>query len=357
MAEGVEHVTRFEANLLRLLYFFLRREPPERALPLIENRCDRPACLKPNAVRLIRDALSKGCVHLVASRGGWRKERFLRREQPREGRLWERTPPEQLGLTFSPHTLDFLVWITTCKPGDRETAWQPAEADLSDGDRLLLFFAHEGLRETTDGLGTGEMRRRQPFASHALCWLAYPEDYANAPSAATPNFAPWMSGVGACLLEALQFDLARRWEQVEGSKEGIADARVMKGLGHSQERVLGAFLEAVQEANRLDLARFLLRALANVLGPHANSGMWTGRLNTTGMRVADRVAVYSAALVVMRMVARFQDWSRRARSVGYFDEGYAAAQLWKADWEQYQGDVLCERAVELIRQIDPMKQG
>src|SRR5262245_55077739 len=85
MTGGVEHVTRFEANLLRLLYFFLRREPPERALPLLEHRCERPPCLKPNAVRLVRDALSKGCVHLLATRGGWRKERFLRDEQPRDG--------------------------------------------------------------------------------------------------------------------------------------------------------------------------------------------------------------------------------------------------------------------------------
>src|SRR5438105_14767605 len=105
----MQNVSRFEANLLHLLYYFLRREPPERALALVENRCDAPACLSPGAVRLVRDALGKGCPHLLATRGGWRKERFLRGEQVRDGRLWERTPPPDLGLAFSPQTLAFLL--------------------------------------------------------------------------------------------------------------------------------------------------------------------------------------------------------------------------------------------------------
>ncbi len=47
----MQTVTRFEANLLRLLYYFLGREPVESALPLVENRCTPPACLGRPAVR------------------------------------------------------------------------------------------------------------------------------------------------------------------------------------------------------------------------------------------------------------------------------------------------------------------
>ena len=68
----MQNVSRFEASLLRLLYYFLRREPIERALPLIEARCDAPKNLSPGAVRLVKDAISKGCTYLLASRGGWR---------------------------------------------------------------------------------------------------------------------------------------------------------------------------------------------------------------------------------------------------------------------------------------------
>ena len=38
------------------------------------------------------------------------------------------------------------------------------------------------------------------------------------------------------------------------------------------------------------------------------------------------------------------------------DETYAASQLWKADWERFQDDDVTERAQNIIRQLDPMRQ-
>jgi hypothetical protein len=348
-------VSRFEANLLRLLWYFLRREPPERALPLLENRCPAPPCLHRNAVRLIQATLAQGCVFLLAQRGGWRHERFLRSERIVEGRLWERTPPAELGLTFSAHTLHFLIWITAHRPGDMERPWQVPETELTLGDRLLLYFAYEGLRNVTEGLGTSALRTQEPFVQHALCWLAFPEDYTAAPTSAGPNFTPWMNSTGACVLEALQPDLARRWIEVESHKERLTDPQTMRALGLAQERVLTAFLDALEQAGRMDLARFLLQAAAVLLGPHAHAGMWTAQLNLTGQRVADRAAAYQAATIFLRTLNRLQIWERRARGVGYFEEGYAASQLWKADWEQVQGDRLIERARTIVQQLDLMR--
>lgn len=350
----MQTVSHFEANLLRLLWFFLHREPPERALPLLENRCPAPKCLHPNAVNLVKDALAKGCVLLLAQRGGWRRERFLRGERIVEGRLWERTPPAELGLTFSAHTLEFLVWITAHRPDDRNSAWHPNEKDLTLGDRLLLFFAHEGLRKLADALRVAALRTEQPFVEHGLCWLAWPEDYTAAPVGTRPNFAPWTNGAGAAMLEALQPELARRWIEVESRKEQCTDPQTMRVLGLAQERVLTAFLDAVEQAGRMDLARFLLHAAAVLLGPHAHAGMWTGRLQMAGQRVADRAATYQAATIFLRTLDRLQTAERRARGVGYFDEGYTASQLWKADWEQVQGDQLTARARAIVRQLDPM---
>jgi hypothetical protein len=348
-------VTRFEANLLRLLYYFLKREPPEQALPLVEQRLEPPPCLNRPAVRLAQDALAKGCTHLLAQRGGWRVERFLRGERIAEGRLWERTAPAALGLSFSRHALEFLIWITAARPGDRESPWGPPEEQLTDGDRVLLFFAHEGLREGADSLGGPDLRRRHPYNRHGLCRLAYPEDFTGL-SDVVPHFAPWTTGVGACVLEALQPDLADRWVRVEGSKERLDDPQQMLALGRSQTAVLQAFFDALEQAGRMDLARFFLQAMSRLLGPGASAALWIGGLRTTGLRLADRNAVYQAAVVALRWLERLQTWARRARSVGYFDEGYQAAQLWKADWEQYQGDALCERAQQIVRQTDPLRQ-
>jgi hypothetical protein len=196
----------------------------------------------------------------------------------------------------------------------------------------------------------------QPFVQHGLCRLAYPEDFTQAPAGAAPNFEPWTKGVGACMLEAVQAELTARWIQVESSKERLADPQAMRALGQSQERVLTAFLAAVELAGRMDLARFLLRAAVILVGPHAHPGMWTARLHMTGQRLADRAATYQAAAAFLRVLDRLQTWERRARGVGYFDEGYVASQLWKADWEQVQGDELVARAQGIIRQLDPMRQ-
>jgi hypothetical protein len=352
----MQTVSRFEANLLRLLYFFLRREPAERAVALVEHRCEQPRCLSGVAVNLAQEALAKGCVSLLAHRGGWRRERHLRNGQVVEGRLWERTAPEDLAFSFSRHAMSFLMWITAARPGDKDPGWRPVLKELTLGDLLLFFFAHEGLRHVAEGLGAPALRSQHPFRDHGLCWLAYPEDYAAAPATARPDFEPWLTGVGSCVLEALQPVLAMRWIAVESSKERIADPQVMRGLGQAQDRVLDAFLDAVEAAGRLDLARFLLQASHVLLGPHAHAGMWTQRLHMAGQRVADRAATYQAAAALLRRLERLQGWERQARGVGYFDEGYHASQLWKSDWDQYKGDVLHARAEAIVRQLDPMRQ-
>jgi hypothetical protein len=349
----MQTVSRFEADLLRLLYYFLGREPVERASRLVEARVTPPSCLSRSAVRLVQEALAKGCVEQLARRGGWRVERHLRGDKMVQGRLWDRTAPADLGLSFSRHALELLIWLTASRPGDREPAWRLQEQELTPADQLLLFFVHEGLRRCAEDLGARQLRRRPGFDRHGLCRLAYPEDFTehNSP----PDFAPWTTGLGACMLEALQTDLAARWVQVEGDKERLADPGQMLHLGQAQDRALTAFLDAVEQAGRLDLARFLLQAAAHLLSPQANAAMWAGSLRTEGLRLAERTAVYAAAVTFLRHLDHLRAWERRARTVGYFDEGYQASQLWKADWERYQGDQLHERAQGIIRQLDPLR--
>jgi hypothetical protein len=303
--------------------------------------------------------LAKRCTFLLAQRGGWRDERFLRNEKPKGGRLWQRTAPVDLGLSFSQASLDFLIWITAVRPGDKgqkgTPLWAPAHESLTHGDLLLLFFAHEGLRETSETLGAPELRKRAPFNEHALCWLAYPDDFTRAAAETQPRFQPWMSGVGSCILEALQPDLTQRWVQLESSKERIEKPDVMRQLGNAQDRVLTAFLQSCEKANRRDLARFLLRAAHQLLGPNSHAGMWTGSLQMSGQRLADRAATYQAATSLLRHLDQLATWAKWARSQGRFDDDYAAAQLYLADWEQFEGDLLHQRAQAIGRHLDPMK--
>jgi hypothetical protein len=55
-----------------------------------------------------------------------------------------------------------------------------------------------------------------------------------------------------------------------------------------------------------------------------------------------------------RHLERLHQWERRARGVGFLDEGYASSQVWKADWERYDGDELAARAAALVRQVEPL---
>ncbi|MGH3514071.1 MAG: hypothetical protein ACRDRB_17610, partial [Pseudonocardiaceae bacterium] len=185
-------VSRFEANLLRILRFFLRQLPPEQAINLVEGRATRPPCLSGACLHLVRDSLAKGCVQRLA-RGGWRREKHLRNGLAIEGRLWERTPPPELALKFSKHTVEFLLWITAEVPKSATAHWQPPEAELMPADRLLHYFAYDALRGETE---TGAALRQRPaFVRNALVRLAFPEDFAAAGARfPNPEFAPWLEG-------------------------------------------------------------------------------------------------------------------------------------------------------------------
>src|SRR5262249_49392704 len=93
-----------------------------------------------------------------------------------------------------------------------------------------------------------------------------------------------------------------------------------------------------------------------LLTPDATAALWAGNLRQPAQRLADRAETYRGALAFLRQLPRLQEWDRRARGVAFYDEGYTASQLWKADWERFGGHAAAERAQEIIRQLDPMRQ-
>ena len=58
---------------------------------------------------------------------------------------------------------------------------------------------------------------------------------------------------------------------------------------------------------------------------------------------------------LVRQLSRLHQWEERARLVAFFEENYNASQLYKSDWEHWQGDVLHARAQELLRQAEPLR--
>jgi FtsH ternary system domain X6 len=60
-------------------------------------------------------------------------------------------------------------------------------------------------------------------------------------------------------------------------------------------------------------------------------------------------------MALVRHASALQKWDAQARTIGYFDEGYAAAQLWKSDWEAAHGAEICQHADAILREIEPLK--
>jgi hypothetical protein len=347
----MKSVSRFEANLLRALQCLLCRAPVEQALPVVLAAARQPPCLSRDAVLLVQEALAKGCVQWLARNGGWRRERHLRSDRAVEGRLWERTPPAELALSFSRHSLTFLLWLTAARPVAGVPAWSAPRAELTPADQLVLFLAYEALRGSEARAG---LRALGPMARNVLCRLAYPQDFLHGPPLTIADFAHWTTGVAVCILEAMQFPLTRCWIALEGVKQRVTDWETMQQLGRAQAQAIEPFLAAMEKADRYDLARFVLEAMAALLQENVRPRFWIDGLRDAGPRMADRTATYQAALAFVRQMDRLRRWERRARGVGYLDEGYVATQLWKQDWERYQGDVLHARAQTLRWELDPM---
>jgi hypothetical protein len=354
-APGPAAVSRFEYNLLRILRFLLGHMPPEQAATLVYAKfTPPPPCLSRSCVRLAQDMLSKGLViHLVRA-GGWRQERFLKGNQPVEGRVWERVPLEVRRLEFGEHTLGFLYWLAAEKPTDTKDDWDAPPAELSAADELFLAVAFDALRPLPDVFQV--LSAKAAFRRNPLCWLISPGDFA-AEEPSPPAFDPWMIGTRAMILECLQPVLTQRWVRGERGKGQVGDWKRMRQQGRAEVATLTAFLAAAEKVARPDLARFVLRTAAAVLtGGELTPAYWTGGLQGTGPpRLADRLETQRVALALPRQLETFQRWDRKARSVGYWDEDYQVSQLWKADWEAAGGEDLAARAHRVLEQLEPLR--
>jgi hypothetical protein len=351
LAAQPRSVSPFEGKLLTITRALIGQAPLDSAQPILAERQPRPSALSRSAADLVGESLIRGCVLFLARSGGWRRERFLCDGKSREGRLWERSSPTDLALVFSRHALEWLIWLTAYRPDDLQAAPPLPDIELTPADRLLFFLTYDALR---DGEFVTALRTRSVIGAHGLIRLAFPDDFSSATQ--EPSFAPWLGGLGASILEALEPWLVERWIAIEQRKRAIGDWSALAALGREQDRMLSAFTTAAESANRPDLVRFVLRIAAAVLPADVSKDMFSGGLQGNGpARLSDRIEVLRMAVAIPRHVLQLHNWERRCRAIGYLDEGYSVAQLWLAEWERLGGDALAERAESLVNEIKPLR--
>ena len=352
---GPPSVSRFEYTLLRILRFVFGAMPAEQARQLVDTEyTPAPPCLTRACVNLAQETLSKGTILYLVRAGGWRRDRFLRAGEPRRGRVWERTPLDGRALEFGPHPLEFLMWLTAEKPTATKRQWDVPPSELTPADELFFALALDALAPF-EGVAAILVKRafvlRNPF-----CWLLSPALFWETGPEHAPDFAPCFAGLRAVMTECLQRRLGERWARTERSKGQIADWRKMRGVGTAERATLTGYLSAAEKAERPDLARFVLHAAEQTLRrAELTPAFWTGGLQSgPPQRLADKIETQRLALTLPAQLATLSRWDRKAQSVGYFDEGYAASQLWKADWDAAGGANLARRAGDLMASLDPL---
>ena len=353
---GPPAVSRFEYNLLRILRVLVGHMPADQAINLVYAKLPAPPCLSRVCVAIAQDTLAKASVLHLAKSGGWRRERFLVDRRPVEGRVWERLPLEARTLAFGPAPMAFLMWMTAEKPTDASDRWD-AQGALSPADELFFLMAYEALKAEPE-LAQALVGKRC-FRDNPLVRLAHAGDFAAAEVPPIPDFSVSFTDARAAILECLQPALALAWVRSERAKGQLGDWRRMRWQGQAEYETLRAFLDQASRAGRADLARFVLAANATLLAPsELGLGFWTGGLQGQGPpRLAERIETQRAALAFPRQLETLQGWERQARAVGYYEEDYAASQLWKADWELARGDAVAAQARGLVERLDPLRTG
>lgn len=348
----MKRVAASEHDLLTVARALVGQLGPEAVEPLLRRPRPLPRGIGPTAAGLLRALLSRGVVLALCRRGGWQEQEQLDSAgEPQRGRLWRRHPAP--ALRFGPPTLAFLRWVVEQPLGGSDVTpfVLPKGSTLELGDELLLYLGCDLLRRAgcAAELGAGAGLR-----ASSLVWLGAPEllalhGAAAEDEAALAGFDRWLVGSGSAVLEGLQPDLAARWADLERHKARIREPARLLALGQTQARILTALSRRAAAAGRRDLMRFVLEALAVVLAPRPEAQRWVAALATQGS-LGERQAAARASGALCEGLEVLHRWASEARTVRFFDDDYAAAQLLLRQWELLGPDAH-EHARSVVREL------
>ena len=349
----MKEVSEFEARVLRILRCLMHRASVEQMLSLFVKPIQRPNCLSRNCVELVQDALSKGVTEWMA-RSAWTVNRSLHGDTISSGRLWERHAPEAMKLTFSRNSMELLIWLTAENFSEPTAPVGINTETMTVGDRLLMLMTFAAIRST---LGGPVLMQQPGFSGHGLIALLFPEaigTIVKKPKSLELNLDFWCHPERCWILEALQSKLGQQWFRIERDKRRSSNDGDMRKIGELQTEVLNRLFDAAERHGRKDLCVFLLMTGRN-LALTVPSEKWFDRLNVTSLRMTDRATVYRAALAFFHSIERLHKWTQQAQAIGFYDEDYRASQLWKSEWERFDGDAISHRARQIIERVDPVR--
>lgn len=344
-------VSRFEQRLILIARSLLGIGSSESLAIWLGEKLVAPPCLSPVSVRLVEETLAKGVVRRLAEMGA-RSERFVFGGQVVSGTLWERVPIERRRLHFSRNVMAWLRWAAEHNVVDPPAMPNIDEPALTLADRL--FFALAAQRLTKLGHGLFQNVARNPvFCRNGLIWLEHHELLARCRVLGKPDFSRWFAPDHQWALEVWQEPLGEAWTSTAFACASETDLEDLRRVGDAINRVADDFSIASTAAERRDLGRFWLAAARNVaVRGGFESDRWFGKVSLAALPMHQRQQVYRLGLAMPRIVTeRLTVWNREARNIGFLDDGYAASQLFKSDWDRLAGDSVVRHVMPLFHRF------
>lgn len=265
--------------------------------------------LSHSALRLLCASLRVGAIRALVRSGGFLHRPYIHSDGTRRfGPLWAQHPG--LELRFSPASLALSQWLSGANP-----SLYPATA----GDELLYYLAARALAPTS--------RPLQPLAGSRLVLLAFPDRVEGQVS--SREWADFIRGPGAALLEGLGLDLTRRLVEVEVGKGRIPRSERLIRVSERQSGCLQTLGEAATAAQRHELLTFVVDAGHRLRRRPPQA--WIRSLDPSESMRARAEACQAAAGLLAFMVELEKAYETLA-AVPFFDDDYPRAQVVLERW-------------------------
>ena len=288
----------------------------------------------PTAMRVLTDTLAKGVVKVLARLGGARPRILADTGSTKPARVFDvRADPE---IAFSSYAFELVRWLANTSLIKYESAERFASTAQTIGDEICAYLA---LR-LVDGTPCAPMVASSPGLRTPLTWLGFTRTLARhlrRTVHVSPMASLFATDGSRTVLECLSDDLARRWAaSATWDVSELLDAEHALRIVLLERAAVDAYLDAVEESGRWDLATFLIDAAARVLPPGATP-------RAVAARVAPRVKAEGTlrartesrqhAGAIFHALGRLGRKRDELALVHFIDEGYDVAQATLSSWE------------------------
>ncbi len=336
--------TAAEGQCLDVLAMLLGRGRGDVMPSPVKLDAPRRELMEAGARRIARSVVRYLCVD-----EGWRERTWLRDGRRVSGRAWS----PALGLGFTPRYtrasrsfwlgaaqhLPVLSSVDATAEASRKAARvvrELVDADgTASGDWVFFAIAHASLRGFRLASSEELQLQRRLRLGSPLATLLYPDAGASREEL-RGQLARLVARENVRVVECVEARLARAWTahaaQTWGSRQAPDDLTARWGaLG----RTLHAWLDAIDGARRMDLARPLLRfADALAAGPFSAGGeaVRATLAAAPGLKnLKERDALLAAAASVADVGARLLRRREELAAERYGDERYEEAQVYLRD--------------------------